>query len=337
MATESKPARWKIVLGYSAFTLFALITCFLLTFPYSALRSRIALEGLKAGYVVRIDSLRPGLIGLTAGGVRISQPPAPLSADTIAALTSGDPDRARVLGPAELGDAILIDSVFVRPTLFPLGVAFRAELMGGQVSGSVGGRREMKVQVRLADLDPSQGNLKNFSGLDMEGKLSGQLALTLPPGQAVGNKPAEPDLSQADGELSLEGQGLLIKGSVSGSGVASQGSPVSLLFPGGLPRIPAGELQARIRFEKGLGTVEALSLRGDQLEIQGSGTVKLQKRLQYTEPAMDVKIRVEPELTKELGPAGMGLSILPPDKEDPKFRAGRLSGSLGKLSFQPKR
>jgi type II secretion system protein N len=337
MATQNKPARWKIVLGYSAFTLSALIACFVLTFPYSTLRSRIALEALKAGYVVRMDSLRPGFVGLTAKGVRISQPPGPLSSETIAALTSGEPSRTRMLGPAELGESIVIDSVFARPTLFPPGVAFRADAMGGQLSGNIGGRRDMRIQLRLQGLDPAQGNLKSFSGLDMEGRLSGTLALTLPTGQGSGGRPGEPDLSQAEGELSLEGQNLLINGSVSGEGVASEGSPVALLFPGGLPRIPVGELQARIRFEKGLGTVEALQLRSDQLEIQGTGTVKLNKRVQYTEPAMDVRLRVEPELVKSLGPAGMGLSILPPDKDDPRFRSGRLSGSMGKLSFLPKR
>jgi type II secretion system protein N len=337
MATQSKTARWKLIVGYTVFTVLALILCFFLTFPYGALRARIATEALKAGYAVRIDTLRPGLSGVTARGVRISQPPTPLTGETIAALTSGDPDTARVLGPAELGEAILIDSLSLRPTLFPLGVAFRANVLGGEVAGNVGGRQESQVRLKMTGLDPSQGNLKNFTGLDMEGSLSGTLNLTLPATPGANGKPGEPDLSQADGELSLEGQNLLLKGSVEGSGVASKGSPVALLFPGGLPRIPVGELQAQIRFEKGQGTVDALSLRSDQLEIKGTGTVKLNKRLQYTEPAMDVKIRVEPELVKGLGTAGLGLSILPPDKEDPKFRAGRLSGSLGKLSFLPKR
>ena len=62
--------------------------------------------------------------------------------------------------------------------------------------------------------------------------------------------------------------------------------------------------------------MNSLRLGSDQLEIKGTGTVKLNKRLQYSEPAMDVKIRVEPELVKALGTAGLGLSILPPDKDD---------------------
>ncbi|SET57192.1 type II secretion system protein GspN [Stigmatella erecta] len=335
MATE-KPARWKIVLGYSAFTALALVLCFLLTFPYSALRARAATEALRAGYALRIGSLRPGLVGLTARDVRLSVPPGALSPETVAALTSGDAEAARLLAPAELGEPILIDSVFARPTLFPPGVAFHAQVMGGTVSGSVGGRSERRVKVRLSGLDPSQGNLKNFTGLDMEGRLNGSLDLRLPAGVGTGGRPGEPDLAQADGELALDGQALQLKGSVPGVGLVGQ-SPVALAFPQGLPAIPLGELQGVIRFEKGQGTVDTLQLRSDQVELQATGTLRLKPRLQYTEPALDVKLRVEPELVQTLGVAGAGLSFLPPDKEDPKFRAARLSGSLGKLSFLPKR
>jgi type II secretion system protein N len=193
------------------------------------------------------------------------------------------------------------------------------------------------MQVRLDGLDPSKGNLKAFSGLDLEGRLNGSLTLSMPPAAAgAGIKAGEPDLAQADGELALEGQNLKLNGSVPGTGVAGQG-PVAVLFPGGLPAIPLGELQGLIRFEKGQGTVETLQTRSELLEFRATGTLRLKQRLQYTEPAIDVKLRVEPELVKNLGTAGLGLSILPADKEDPKFRAGRLSGSLGKLAFQPPR
>ncbi|WP_224369467.1 type II secretion system protein GspN [Hyalangium versicolor] len=336
MATQRKTALWKVVVGYVAFSVFALVLCFFLTFPYGALRARITSEMLKAGYVVRIDTLRPGFVGLTAKNVRISQPPEPLSQETTAALLSTDPAASRMLAPAELGESFVIDTLFIRPTLFPLGVAFQADVLGGQISGNASSRGD-KVSMKLSKLDPSQSNLKGFTGLDLEGSLSGSLNLTLPTPPGANGKAGEPDLSQADGELLLDGQNLLLKGSVEGVGVSSKGSPVALLFPGGLPQIPVGELTAQIRFEKGQGTVDALKLGSDQLEIRGTGTVKLAKRIQYSEPAMDVKIRVEPELVKALGTAGLGLSILPPDKEDPKFRSGRLSGSLGKLSFQPKR
>jgi len=336
MATQNKTSRSKVILGYIAFGVVALIACFLLTFPYGTLRARIATEGLKAGYVVRIDTMRPGLIGLTAKNVRISQPPEPLSPDTRAALVSGDPDDAKIFGPAELGEALVVDSVFLRPTLFPPGVAFRAELLGGEARGSVGGLKNTTVQIRLENLDPSKGNLKNFTGLDLEGRLSGSLVLTMPPAAAgAGIKAGEPDLSQADGELALDGN-LQLKGSVAGTGVTSEGL-VAAAFPGGLPAIPLGDVQGLIRFEKGLGKVETFLTKSDQVEIRASGTLRLKQRLQYIEPAVDVKLRVEPELTKNLGPAGLGLAILPADKDDNRFRAATLSSSMGKLAFKPKK
>jgi type II secretion system protein N len=335
--TQTKTARWKIILGYSAFSLFALLLFFFLTFPYGTLRARIATEALKSGWVVRIETLQPAFFGLTAKGVRLSQPPAPLSGETIAALTSGDPETARMLAPAELGETLVVDSVSLRPTLFPLGVAFQANALGGQISGNLGGRKELQVRLKLDRLDPSQGNLPKFTGLDLEGTLSGTLNLKMPVPEGPQGRQGEPDLSQADGELSLEGQNLLLKGSVEGDGGVFKGTTFGMLVQAGLPRVPVGELTAQLRFEKGQGTVEALRLGGDQIELLGTGTVKLGKRLQYTEPAMDVKLRVEQELVKSLGPVGLGLNILPPDKEDPKFRAGRLSGTLGRLSFLPKR
>ncbi len=336
MPPEKKTARWKVALGYTAFTVVALIACFLLTFPYTALRSRIATEALKAGYVVRIGTMRPGLIGLTARDVRLSLPPEALSPETRAALLSGDPEATRMIGPAELGEALTVDSVFLRPTLFPLGVAFRAQVLGGTASGSVGGTQSLALRVRLENLDPSKGNLKGFTGLDLAGRINGHVNLTLPRAQGAGGKPGDFDLSQADGELALEAQGLELHGSVPGHSMTGQG-PIALVFPGGLPAIPVGELQGLIQFDKGQGTVETLQTRSDQLELKAEGTLRLKPRLQYTEPAMDVKLRVEPELVKNLGTAGLGLSILPPDKDDPKFRAGRLSGSLGQLRFLPKR
>ncbi len=336
MASQSKSSGFKVFVGYGVFTLVALIGCFLLTFPYGALRARIATDGLRAGYVVRIDTIRPGLIGLMARNVRISQPSEPLNADTRAALVSGDPDDAKMFGPAELGEPLVIDSLFLRPTLFPPGLAFHAEALGGELRGSYGGLKGASVQVRLDGLDPSKGNLKNFSGLDLEGRLNGSLTLSMPPAEAgAGVKAGEPDLAKADGELVLDGN-LKLNGSVSGTGVAS-GGPIGALFPGGLPAIPLGEVQALIRFEKGQGTVETFRTRSDQLELQASGTLKLKQRLQYTEPALDVKLRVEPELVKSLGPAGMGLSFLPPDKDDPKFRGGHLSSKMGKLAFAAKK
>jgi type II secretion system protein N len=104
-----------------------------------------------------------------------------------------------------------------------------------------------------------------------------------------------------------------------------------------LPRIALGALTGRIQFEKGLGTVQTLRLKSDDLEALGTGTLKLSKKLEYSEPAMDVNLKLDPDFQKRLGLLGAGVTILPPDKKDPSFRAARLAGFLNRPLFLPRR
>ncbi|HSP80535.1 MAG TPA: type II secretion system protein GspN, partial [Myxococcaceae bacterium] len=72
-------------------------------------------------------------------------------------------------------------------------------------------------------------------------------------------------------------------------------------------------------------------------EIQGSGTVKLGQRLDVSQPDMDFKLRAEPEFVNRLGLLGAGLSVLPTDKDDPKFRVAHLGGFFNRPQFGPAR
>ncbi|HET9450269.1 MAG TPA: type II secretion system protein GspN, partial [Aggregicoccus sp.] len=107
-----KTPRWQIGLAYGAFAFVALILGLALTFPYDTLRARIVSEAAAAGYAVRIGSLRPGLYGVTATNVRLSRPPAPLSPEQLSALMTG---TGIMPGPAELGEALTLESVALRP------------------------------------------------------------------------------------------------------------------------------------------------------------------------------------------------------------------------------
>ncbi|AKF80802.1 type II secretion system protein GspN [Myxococcus sp. MISCRS1] len=323
MSSDSKPARWKVILGYGAFALVAFILCLLLTFPYETVRARIINEAAQAGLAVRIGSLRPGLSGVTATNVRVSKPPQPLSADLLGKLISGE----GLPGAAELGEAVIIDSLAVRPTLFPPGVAVRANAMGGTVTASVGLLGDSKVRADIDGLKVSGGNLPGFLGVDLDGVINGTLALTLPKG-----KSPEPDLSLANGELLLDTQGLIIKG---GKASIPMGGGNSM--PMDLPQVALGALVGRIDFDKGLGTVKELKLKGEDIEALATGTLKLGKRLEYSEPAMDVNLRLDPEAQKRLGLLAAGITIFPPDKKDPSFRAARLGGFLNRPTFLPRR
>jgi type II secretion system protein N len=322
MATETKIARWKLVLGYGAFALVAFVLCLMLTFPYDTLRARAVGAAADAGYALRIGSLRPGLFGLTATQVRLSKVPNGMTPELLGMLES---NSAMLPGPEELGEPLTIDSVAVRPALFPPGVAFRASLLGGSASGSVGGLSDVKVAVKLSDLDPSGGNLKGFSGVDLVGKLNGSLDLTLPKTRG------QPDLSQANGQLSLDSRGLIIQGGR--ITVPMYGTPL----PVDLPRIALGDLDARLRIEKGLGTLEAMQAKSEDLELQGSGTMKLGQRLDVSQPDMEIKLSTEPEFVKRLGVLSAGLTMLPADKTNPKFRVAHLSGFLNRPTFGPAR
>jgi type II secretion system protein N len=322
MAAETKKARWKLALGYGAFSLVAFLLCLSLTFPYDTLRRRAVDAAADAGYALRIGSLRPGLRGLTATQVRLSKVPNGMTPELQSMLNSG---TNMLPGPDELGEPLNIDSVSVRPTLLPLGVAFHASLLGGSISGTAGGLSDVQVAVKLSNLDTSAGNLKGFSGMDLTGKLNGSLDLTLPKTRG------QPDLSKADGQLSLDTRELLIQGG--NVTVPMYGQPT----PMDLPKIALGDLDARIRIEKGLGTVESLRTKSEDLEVQGSGTVKLAARLDVSQPDLTFKLRAEPEFVKRLGLLGAGLTILPPDKEDPKFRVAHLSGFFNRPTFGPAR
>ncbi|HEX8539867.1 MAG TPA: type II secretion system protein GspN, partial [Cystobacter sp.] len=170
-----------------------------------------------------------------------------------------------------------------------------------------------------------EGNLKGFSGVDMAGKLNGSLDLTLPKTRG------QPDLSQANGQLTLDSSGLIIQGGRITVPMYGSALPVDL------PRIALGDLDARLRIEKGLGTVEALQTKSEDLEVQGSGTLKLGQRLDVSQPDMEIKLSTEPEFNKRLGALSAGLTMLPADKTNPKFRVAHLSGFLNRPSFTPAR
>ncbi len=307
-----KIARWKLALAYTAFGVAAFVFFLFLTFPYEALRQRVTQEAGKAGWTVTMTSLGPGFFGVTARNVRVEK-------------ASSEPPAEGAQSP----EPLVIPSVALRPSLFPLGVAFRAELFGGSVSGAVGGLSSATVRVELDGLDPEKGNFKAFSGVDLTGKLNGALKLTIP---TVPNSPSrEYDFSQANGSLALDGKDLVVKGGE--VTVPYMGTPT----PIGLPRVALGDLTAKVKIEKGQGSVEELTGKSDDLEVHVSGSVKLARRPEYSETNLQLRLKASPDLVKNLGMVGSGLSMLPTDPQDPSFRTARITGFLGRPSFSTAR
>jgi type II secretion system protein N len=186
------------------------------------------------------------------------------------------------------------------------------------------------VRFELDEIDLSQGNMKAFSGVDLAGKLSADVALTLPRTK-VGNGPAQPDISQATGTVSINGQGLGVNGGTMSLVIPMYGSEPT---PLDLPKIVVGDVNGKLSFDKGAGKIDELITKSADIEANATGTIKLAKRLDYSELAMEVRFKPDPEFQKRLGLIGSALSVVGPDPKDTSWRLGRLSGFLGKPAFR---
>src|SRR5919197_1274378 len=186
---ERRTEPWKIAAGYAAFSVLAFLFFFYVTFPYGALRERLQAEAAAQGYQIEMRSMGPGFFGVTARGVSLLRRPAP-------------GENARV-------EPLQVDAIAFRPSILPLGLAFRASIMDGTIKGSVGGLGDLDLEVKASDLDLSAGNMKAFSGLDLAGTLNARLTLDVPrvsaPAGGGGQHSAEPDFAQASGSLVLDG------------------------------------------------------------------------------------------------------------------------------------
>lgn len=296
------------VFGYGFFFLFAIAAAFFLTFPYEALKDRARLEADRAGYFVRIASMGPGLFSIRASGVEVSK-----KADT-------DPPPS----------PLRVQSISAGPTILPPGGSVTAKLFGGSVTARVSGLSTIRVRVDAEDLNLASSDLKEFSGIDFAGQLEAHLDLTMPR-VAVGQGPAEPDLSQASGTISLEGHQLAINGG-SMTMVIPQFGPEPT--PLDLPKIVLGEVTGKLKFEKGQGTIEKFEAKSNDLELQATGGIKLAKRMEYSEPNVEVRFKPDPEFQKRLGLIGSALSMVGADPKDPSWRMGKLTGYLGRPNFR---
>jgi type II secretion system protein N len=301
---------WKRAVAYSAFGLFALVVSFFLTFPYDALRDRVKLEAEAAGYFVRIGSMGPGLFSVRTTDIELSKKV---------------PETEEK--PAE---PLRIDSVSIGPSLFPPGLHVSAKLLGGSASVRVSGINSVSVRAELDGLDLSKGNVKGFSGIDLAGEIDADVRIDVPKA-SVGGGPAEPDFGQANGYVSIDAKGLTVNGGTMSLTIPMYGPEPT---PLDLPKIAFGDLGGKVTVEKGAGKIEDFHGKSTDLEVNASGTLKLAKRLEYSEPNIEVRFKTEPEFVKRLGLIGSALSMVGPDPKDPNYRMGHLTGYLGRPNFR---
>ena len=311
---EKKTSLWKRIVGYSLFAVFSLVATFFLTFPYETSKETLKALALAQGYALRIGSLGPGFFAVRAGKVEFSK----------------IGDQLAVDAPAP--EPLMVDSISIGPSFFPPGVAVKVNLLGGDITGRLTGLSgTRRVRVDVEDLDLSKGNLKASSGIDLSGEVEAHLDLSIPFVGAGPNLPAEPDLAQATGTMTLETKALAINGGTANITIAQFGPDPT---PVDLPKILLGEISGKVKIEKGAATIEEFKSKSADLESNITGTVKLAKRLEYAEPTIEIRVKPDPEFQKRLGLLGSALSMIGADPKDPTWRLGRLTGYLGRPQFR---
>ncbi len=298
---------WERTAAWAGLGVFLFALFLALTFPYDAVRARIASEADAAGLWVRIESMGPAFLGVSARGVRVGE-------------------RPDGLGPP--AQTVRLDRLTLRPSLFPWGVGFSAALFGGDAGGAIGTGSTSKLRLHFDHLSLARAGVAGLTGVDAVGTIDGQLSLDIP---ASGPQGGQPDLSQASGRLRLTGNGLEVKGGTVTVPLMGQMTPVDL------PPVNFGKLEAELPIERGTGTLKTLRLEGPELDIQASGTVRLARALPYSEPDLSLRIRPTADFLRRMGIIAAGFTQLPVDPQDSAYRNAKLTGYLGKPNLRPGR
>jgi type II secretion system protein N len=235
------------------------------TFPYDRLASLITdrVAQSSAGYTLSIGQLSPyWLSGVELSDVKLDKRPA-----------AGEDATAR--------KPITLDSVRARVAILPLlwgsrSLSFDAELPEGELDGElVQSEGSTDVEGSLSGVDVGKlGVLDSVLTVPVKGEISGEFALKLA-------KQAD----QSDGSADLT-----IKGLVVGDGKAKQ----KLGSMGGLTLDPieVGDVHLVLDVKAGVGTVKELRSNGADLELGGSGEVRLMEPVSRSRINLLVKAKL---------------------------------------------
>ena len=286
--------RLQLFVGYPAFFSFAFVLMLYITFPYGALADRLSLEAKRSANLdIKIGSLGPAFLGFTARKVAITPP--------------------KQEGQTAEPEPIVIDEVFVRPTVLPLGVAFKSSLFGGTVSGSfVPLRSRPQLLLTAKNVDLGKSGSKAAMGLDMAGTLGASVDVTYDP----------TDFSRSSGKVSLSGGALLING-----GTVMQYD---------LPKVDLGQLDAEVKIDQGKATIEAFTLKGNDVEAEISGEVVLAQKLPFSSLNLKVKFKPQDDFLKRNSFIATGLNYAMA-RDSKGYYTANVDRFLGNPHFAPVR
>lgn len=316
----SRIPRQTLIMG-AAYTLFFGF-CFVLsayyTFPYERARdvlvARVAALPAPAGQQaakLTIEELGPHwLTGVAAHGVTFERK----------GLTENDPSTK-----------LSVDELTVRASLFGLlrkhvNVKYGIEVGDGDAEGSYATAEgePTHLDTELDELDLGKLGIGSFIGVPLAGSASGTVDVT------VGDKPAD-----TQGAIDVHITGLKL-----GDGKAKVKLPG---MPGGLTidAIDAGELELKVAIRDGVATIEKLESKGKDLQLTGSGSVRVVKAVSQSRTDLTLGVKFDEGYTKKSEKTKMVFELM---GNNPLLKRAtgpdgtirfRLSGPLGNLRAMP--
>ncbi len=286
---------------YGAFALLAFALSLRLTFPSEAVKERLIYEAGAHGWQIDIQKVRPSsLMGVRMDGVVLT-------------------DASGLRIPVERLDA----SLQILPLLIGRRVLdYQASIFDGTVEGSAAlSGKERRIAMEIEGVDLARAlPLRKAAGMDLVGKASGRLDLTV----------AEGALNRSSGTVEL---------SITGAGLG--GGPVAAPPFGtvNIPPLALGTVSAAAKADQGRVAVQKLEAKGGDAEITGEGiAVVLQPRLEFAPLAGQARVRLLPVLWQKptaaayraVVEAGLASARSP----DGSYRL-QVAGSLGHPLIRP--
>ena len=236
---------------YPAFFSVCFAAMLLLNFPYGALKERLAGEARKQGVEMSMDELKPVLGGVRANGLSLGL--------FKAAEGKGEPEPLR------------IDSLEIRPLVFPLGVHVHARLLGGLLDASLKRDKGLTLKLRAKALQLSRLPPEATGNVLLDGAVA-LLADLKVDGQ---------DFAKTEGRVAVLGEELLLsKGEVMG-------------FT--LPRVDLGRLELDMALSGGKAHLTTARTTGVDLVTIFEGDIT-----QARKPALskaNLTVRLQPDET----------------------------------------
>jgi type II secretion system protein N len=259
-----------MIAGYVLFFGVCFVTSAYYTFPYERVRDllqrRVAAQPAAAGEgpaKLTIAELGPhGLAGIALEGVEYERK----------AAVATDP-------PVKL----VVDELSVGASLFALltnriDVSFAATIGDGDAEGEYETKEgePTRLQAELDEVDIGRLGIGSYLGIPIKGLASGTIDVTL------ADKPAG---TQGNIELHIEGLKL-------GDGKAKIKLPG---MPGGLTldTVDAGDLDMKVVIRDGIASFEQLESKGKDLELSGSGSIRVTKPAGQSRADLTLGVLVE--------------------------------------------